>query len=315
VNRIVDSVPAPPGIKAYVTGPGPLAADRGEYGDRSVQKITGITVAVIAIMLFIAYRSLSTVLVMLLTVGIELLAARGVIAVLSFNNFIGLSTFAVNILVSLAIAASTDYIIFVVGRYQEARAAGQDRQTAYYTMFGGTAHVILASGLTVSGAMYCLSFTRLPYFKTLGAPCSIGLLVVILAALTLTPAAANSSAPAYDGIAGSLNTPLATIRCSHSIVSMPPVPTSRTANAHPAKGAPTRRQRRCATGSARRTRIARRSPPGRPASGRRWGPRDNFAATENPRSTKCAYCSGCITRDSGGSHSTPRRHRACGPAP
>jgi RND superfamily putative drug exporter len=188
VNRIVDSVPAPPGIKAYVTGPGPLAADRGEYGDRSVQKITGITVAVIAIMLFIAYRSLSTVLVMLLTVGIELLAARGVIAVLSFNNFIGLSTFAVNILVSLAIAASTDYIIFFVGRYQEARAAGQDRQTAYYTMFGGTAHVILASGLTVSGAMYCLSFTRLPYFKTLGAPCSIGLLVVILASLTLTPA-------------------------------------------------------------------------------------------------------------------------------
>ena len=188
VNRIVDSVPAPPGIKAYVTGPGPLAADRGEYGDRSVQKITGITVAVIAIMLFIAYRSLSTVLVMLLTVGIELLAARGVIAVLSFNNFIGLSTFAVNILVSLAIAASTDYIIFFVGRYQEARAAGQDRQTAYYTMFGGTAHVILASGLTVSGAMYCLSFTRLPYFKTLGAPCSIGLLVVILASLTLAPA-------------------------------------------------------------------------------------------------------------------------------
>jgi putative drug exporter of the RND superfamily len=43
LQRIVNSVPPPPGIKAYVTGPGPLAADRREYGDKSVQKITGIT--------------------------------------------------------------------------------------------------------------------------------------------------------------------------------------------------------------------------------------------------------------------------------
>lgn len=54
VQRIVDSVPPPPGIKAYVTGPGPLGADRVVYGDRSLHTITGISIAVIAIMLFIA---------------------------------------------------------------------------------------------------------------------------------------------------------------------------------------------------------------------------------------------------------------------
>ena len=188
VQRIVDSMPPPPGLKAYVTGPGPLAADRSEYGDKSIQKITLITLAVIAICLFIAYRSVPSVLLMLLAMGIELQAARGVIAVLGYHNLIGLSTFAVNLLVSLAIAASTDYIVFHVGRYQEARAAGQDRQSAYYTMYRSTAHVILGSGLTVAGAMYCLSFTRLPFFTTLGAPCSIGLLVVIVASLTLAPA-------------------------------------------------------------------------------------------------------------------------------
>src|SRR6202035_243666 len=55
-------------------------------------------------------------------------------------------------------------------------------------MFAGTAHVILGSGLTVAGAMYCMSFTRLPYFRSLGAPCSSGLLVVLAASLTLGPA-------------------------------------------------------------------------------------------------------------------------------
>jgi len=44
-------VPPPPGIKAYVTGPGPLAADRREYGDKGVQKITLVTLVVIAVML------------------------------------------------------------------------------------------------------------------------------------------------------------------------------------------------------------------------------------------------------------------------
>ena len=188
VQRIVNSVPPPPGIKAYVTGPGPLAADRRVYGDKGVQKITLVTLVVIAVMLVIAYRSISTTLVMLVTLGIELQVSKGAIAVLANNNLIGLSTFAVNLLVVLAIAASTDYVIFWVGRYQEGRSRGLDREAAYYNMFSGTAHVIVGSGLTVAGAMACLSFCRLPYFQTLGEPCSIGLLVVLAASLTLGPA-------------------------------------------------------------------------------------------------------------------------------
>src|SRR6201998_3618214 len=188
VQRIVDSVPPPPAIKAYVTGPGPLAADRRVYGDKGVQKITLVTLVVIATMLLGVYRSRGTTLVMLVTLGIELQAAKGFIAVLANWNLIGLSTFAVNLLVALAIAASTDYIIFWVGRYQEGRSRGLDREAAYYNMFSGTAHVIVGSGLTVAGAMACLSFCRLPYFQTLGVPCSLGLLLVLAASLTFGPA-------------------------------------------------------------------------------------------------------------------------------
>ncbi len=54
--------------------------------------------------------------------------------------------------VTLAIAAATDYAIFLIGRYQEARRSGEDRESAYYDMFHGTAHVVLASGMTIAGA-------------------------------------------------------------------------------------------------------------------------------------------------------------------
>ena len=35
-------------------------------------------------------------------------------------------------------------------------ALGEDREDAYYTMFHGTAHVVLGSGLTIAGATLCL---------------------------------------------------------------------------------------------------------------------------------------------------------------
>ncbi len=124
----------------------------------------------------------------LLMVVLELFAARQVVAFLANNEIIGLSTFAVNLLVLMVIAASTDYATFVLGRYQEARSLGEDREQAFFTKFHGTAHVVLGSGLTIAGAMYCLSFTRLPYFQSPGVPCAVGTLVAVLAALTLGPA-------------------------------------------------------------------------------------------------------------------------------
>src|ERR1700728_2329382 len=55
-------------------------------------------------------------------------------------------------------------------------------------MFGGTAHVVLGSGLTIAGATFCLHFTNLPYFQTLGIPLAIGMVVVVAASLRLGPA-------------------------------------------------------------------------------------------------------------------------------
>ncbi|NIH96347.1 RND superfamily putative drug exporter [Mycolicibacterium fluoranthenivorans] len=187
-QQIIDSMTPPPGLKVFVTGPSALAADQHIAGDRSMKIITGLTFGVIIVMLLIIYRSFVTVLLVLTMVAVELGITRGFIAFLGYHNIIGLSTFATNLLVTLAIAASTDYAIFLIGRYQEARSVGEDRETAYYTMYHGTAHVILGSGLTIAGATFCLHFTKLPYFVSLGIPLAIGMVVAVFAALTLGPA-------------------------------------------------------------------------------------------------------------------------------
>lgn len=188
VRKIVDESKPPPGLKTYVTGPAALTTDMNEAADKSMFKMMGVTGVVIMIMLFVVYRSVVTVLLVLVMVGFEMGTARGVIALLGRYDLLGFSTFVVAMLSSLAIAAGTDYAIFLIGRYQEARQNGEDRETAYYSMFRGTYHVILGSGLTIAGASFCLHFARLSYFKALGIPSALGLLIVIAGALTAAPA-------------------------------------------------------------------------------------------------------------------------------
>ena len=184
VKAAIDGLQPPPGIKVYLTGAAAMVADQQATGDSSLRVTEMVTFVVIITMLLWFYRSFLTVVLVLAAVVLSLASARGVVAFLGYHGIIGLSTFATSLLVMLAIAAATDYAIFLVGRYQEARGAGEDRETAYYTMFEGTAHVVLGSGFTIAGATFCLSFTRLPYFQTMGVPLAIGMSVVVITALT-----------------------------------------------------------------------------------------------------------------------------------
>ena len=188
VRQVIKDTKAPPGVQAYVAGPAALTDDLHVIGNASLKQITLLTLLGIAGMLLVVYRSIRTTLIQLFLTFLGLLTARGVVSVLASHGAFGLTTFAGNILTMLAIAAGTDYGIFIFGRYREARGMGQDRDTAYYTTFRSVSPVIVGSGLTIAGATYCLSFCRLPYFATMGEPVAIGMIVVVAIAVTLGPA-------------------------------------------------------------------------------------------------------------------------------
>jgi RND superfamily putative drug exporter len=188
VRDIVNRTPPPPGVEVYVTGPASLIGDMQHSGETSILKLTLIGAVIIFAVLLIVYRSFATVILLLVTVGIEVFAARGIVAFIGHHHLVLLSTFSINMLIALAMAAGTDYGIFFFGRYQEARQAGEDRETAYYLTYRGVAPVVLGSGLTIAGALLCLSFTRMSIFQTIGVPCAVGMVVAVAVALTLVPA-------------------------------------------------------------------------------------------------------------------------------
>jgi RND superfamily putative drug exporter len=157
-------------------------------GHKSMATMAALSIAVIFVMLLIVYSSVVTTILCLVVVGVELFAAQGVTATAGNLNIIGLTPYAVSMVTMLSIAAGTDYAIFLLGRYHEARSRGQNGEEAFYTAYHGVSHVILGSGLTIAGACMCLTATRLPYFQTMGFPCAIALVVVVFAGLTLAPA-------------------------------------------------------------------------------------------------------------------------------
>lgn len=188
VRHIVDSVPAPPGIKAHVAGTTVLNADTQVAGHQSMATMELVSVGVIIVMILFIYRSIVTMLISMVIIGLELFAAQGVTATAGYLNVIGLTPYAVSMVTMLALAAGTDYVIFLFGRYHEERSKGLSREDAYYVAYHGVSHVILGSGLTIVGACLCLTMTTLPYFQSMVLPCAISVLVIVAAALTLAPA-------------------------------------------------------------------------------------------------------------------------------
>ncbi len=188
VRHTVATSDPPAGLTVYVSGAAPLAADTVATANSSLNNITIATIFLIIFMLLLVYRSVVTMLVPLFGVLILMLAAKGVIAALGHFGVIQLSSFAVNMVVSLTLGAGTDYGIFLMGRYHEARLNGESREDAYYTAYRGVSHVIVGSGLTIAGAAACLSFARLNYFNTMGPAVAISMLLTIVGALTIGPA-------------------------------------------------------------------------------------------------------------------------------
>ncbi|MGL4304803.1 MAG: RND family transporter [Mycobacteriaceae bacterium] len=188
VRKIVAEQPAPLGLSTYITGPGATIADELSAIDSQMILITVVTVILIALLLFAVYRSVVTALIPLLTVGLGLGVARSIVSFLGERNLMEVSVFSVSLLGAMVLGAATDYGIFLLGRYHEARREGLEHEQALQLSNQSVAPVILASGLTVAAALSCLAFAEVGMLRSAGLPCAIGILTGMLASITLLPA-------------------------------------------------------------------------------------------------------------------------------
>jgi RND superfamily putative drug exporter len=176
------------GFTPYVTGPGGLLGDLfGAFGSiDSTLLLT--TLAVVAVILIVVYRSPILWIIPLLSALFALSTAGGIIYLLAKNDIIDVDGQSQGILSVLVIGAATDYALLLIARYREELHFTDNRFVAMRAAYKGVWEPILASGSTVAISLLVLLFSQLTNTASLGPIGAIGIVVSMFTILTLLPA-------------------------------------------------------------------------------------------------------------------------------
>ncbi|MFD8754221.1 MMPL family transporter [Kitasatospora sp. NPDC059577] len=176
------------GMITHVTGPGGVAADQAEAFAGIDSALLVATVSVVIILLLLTYRSPVLWVLPLVSAAGALVVAEAIIYLLAKHSGLTVNAQSAGILIVLVLGAGTDYALLLTARYREELRRHQDRHEAMAFALHRAGPAILASSATVIISMLCLLVAQMNSTSGLGPVCAIGVLVALVAMLTLLPA-------------------------------------------------------------------------------------------------------------------------------
>jgi RND superfamily putative drug exporter len=188
VKKEIQDIAQLPGAKVYVAGPGGQAADSAAAFAGIDGKLLYSTVIVVVVILLLTYRSPILWLLPVISAGVALTTAQGVIYLLAKHEGLTVNGQSAGILTVLVFGAGTDYALLLVARYREELRRHEDRHEAMAFALHRAAPAIIASALTVILGMLCLVFAEMNSTAGLGPVAAIGIGVGLLVMITLLPA-------------------------------------------------------------------------------------------------------------------------------
>jgi len=200
---------ARPGLRAFVTGPGGIAADLEATASEAAHTLLFATVGLVLLLLLLVYRAPVLALLPLIAVGAAYLVAVGIAYLLIEAGWITVNAEGTMLLLVLIFGAGTDYSLLLVHRYREELALdgsrgwgspdpprscppsptpGSPHRQALNRALRESRPALLASAGTVIAAMLVLLAADLESTHWLGPILALGIAVMLAAAFTLLPA-------------------------------------------------------------------------------------------------------------------------------
>ena len=176
------------GMDVYLAGPVAGAADSAGAFAGIDGTLLYTTLAVVAIILLITYRSPILWLLPIVTAGMALTSAQAVIYLLAKHAGLVVNAQSAGILTVLVFGAGTDYALLLVARYREELRRHHDRHEAMMLALHRSGPAIIASAATVAVGMSCLTLAELNSTKGLGPVAALGIVVGLAAMVSLLPA-------------------------------------------------------------------------------------------------------------------------------
>lgn len=188
VNGVRDIAQGSGGLDVEVGGEGALATDASEVYNSLDGPLLYTTVAVVALLLIIIYRSPFLWLVPLAVAGVANYLSMGV--AYGLNQWFGTSVSGQSsgIMTILVFGAGTDYALLLVSRYREELRRIERPYEAMVAALKGCGPAVLASSGTVAAGLLCLLAADLNSSRGMGPLGTVGVLCALVAMLTLLPA-------------------------------------------------------------------------------------------------------------------------------
>jgi RND superfamily putative drug exporter len=147
---------------------------------------TGIGLLVALLVLLVVFGTLVAAIV---PIGLALVSVgAGIGAIMLLAGSMDVSPSAIPVAGLVGLGVGIDYALFVVARYRENRAAGQDNQVALANAMGSSGAAVVFAGGTVVIATAALALTGLGILTSIGLSTALVVLFAVTAAVTLLPA-------------------------------------------------------------------------------------------------------------------------------
>jgi RND superfamily putative drug exporter len=176
------------GLQVKVTGPAGFMVDAADAFGHLDTTLLLVTVAVVAALLLVTYRSPVLWLLPLVAVLLANGIASAAVYLLARGGALTVNGQSGGILTVLVFGAGTDYALLLVARYREELHRHPDRHQAMAAALRRAGPVLLASGATVIAGLGCLLAADMNNTRGLGPVGAVGIACALLAMTTLLPA-------------------------------------------------------------------------------------------------------------------------------
>jgi RND superfamily putative drug exporter len=185
-------IPQPPGLEVALTGSSGVGADLQSASDESLRRSLWVTIVLVLVILLAVYRSPLVAMIPLLTIGVSVVLAKSLMALLTYVDLWGFHFQVMKIteifVVVVLFGAGTDYCLFLIARYREELEHGASPTDAIHLAIKHVGGALAASAATVVFGLGMMVFAEFGKIRYTGPAVGVSLGVGLVGALTLTPA-------------------------------------------------------------------------------------------------------------------------------
>lgn len=172
-----------------VTGSVPARVEQEQLIDSTLPLLEAVSLVAVTLIVGLAFRSVVAPLLTLATAGLSFLLMTRISAVLTTDYGLRIPAELQPLMVALMLGVTTDYVVYMLSGMRAELVLGHDRRQAARRAGATFLPILVIAGLTICAGVATLLLARSPVIRAFGPAMVLAVLVSLVVAITVLPAA------------------------------------------------------------------------------------------------------------------------------